>query len=250
MINKFAFINLRNSEYFQYMVSFREVLGKHDVVHDSFGCLYDALSDSLTLAEAALAVERGNEKVREKNDADRYRDRLHSKLFNFLKSIIYDDRDPRFDDAQAVMRIVNETGNPTRLPENAQSAVMTTLGNRLEPMRARLEAIGAQSIVDDMMDANRQFIRIESELREILTAQKLDVAPASMSAVRKQIDPLYRSIVAAINGYMNIPSKADTCRELVVETNVLVARYEALLAARKRERQEKQPKTEACEVCG
>ena len=248
MINKFAFINLRNSEYFQYMVSFREVLGKHAVVRDSFGCLYDSLSDGLTLAEAALAVERSNDKVREKNDADRYRDRLHRKLFNFLKSILYDDRDSRFDDAQAIMRVVNETGNPTRLPENAQSAVMTNLGNRLEPLRARLEAIGAQSMVDEMMEANRQFIRIETELRDMLAAQKLDDAPASMAAARKLINPLYRSIVAAINGYMNVPSKAETCIELVADINVLVARYDALLAARKRERQEKQPQT--CEVCG
>ena len=234
MINKFLFSNLRNPEYFQYMVSVRDVLSRHDVVHESFGCLYDALGGSLALAEVALAVERRSEKVREKNEADRYRDRMHRKLFNYLKSILYDDRDHRFDDAQAVMRIVNETGNPTRLPENAQSAVMTTLGNRLEPLRERLQAIGAQTIVEDMMNANRQFIIIEAELREELAAQKLDETPSSMSAARKMIDPVYRSIVAAINGYMNVPSKMESCRELVAEMNVLVARYDALLAARKK----------------
>ena len=248
MINKYAFINLRNSEYFQFMVSVRDILSKHGIVIESFGCLYDMLGENLTVAEAALAAEKRNDRVRQKNEADRYRDRLHRKLFNYLKSILYDERDQRFDDAQEIMRVVREAGNPTRLPENAQSAMMTALGNKLEPLSERLENIGAKTTVDEMMEANRQFIALETEYRQMIAAQQLDGTPASMAAARKLIDPIYRSIVAAINGYANVPSKRDECRELVTELNVLVARYDALLSARKREKKEKQ--ADACEECG
>ena len=249
MINKFAFINLRNPEYLQFMVSVRDVLSKHSVVADSFGCLYEALTKNLINAEAALAAERRNDKVREKNEADRYRDRLHRKLYNYLKSILYDEKDERFDDAQEVMRVVKDAGNPTRLSENAQSAMMTALGNKLEPLNRQLIATGAKTMVDDMLEANRAFIVLEADLREMIAAQKLDQTPASMTAARKQLDPIYRSIVAAINGYVNVPSKKEQCRELVAEMNVLAARYETLLAARKREKVDKQPE-ETCQECG
>ena len=209
MVNKFARHNLRNAEYFQFISSAIDIFAKFKVDEETFACLFEELRRLQPLAEAAMIAERRSEKVREKNEADRYRDRMHSKLFNYLKYILYDDRDPRFEDAQAVMRVVKEAGNPTRLTENAQSAMMTALGNRLEPLRAQLEAIGAQAIVNDMMEANRQFIIAETEMREMLAAQKLDDAPTSMSAARKQIDPVYRAIVNAINGYCGIPSKRD-----------------------------------------
>jgi len=247
MIDIFSFRNLRNAEYYQFMVSVFNLFTKCDLIRVIFEYLYESMGANLQAAEAALAAERKNEKVREKNEADRYRDRLHSKLFNSLKAILYDERDPRYDDAQTVMRIVKEAGNPTRLSENAQSAMMTTLGNRLEPYRKQLEAIGAQQTVDEMLEANRRFITVETELRETLAAQKLSDTPLSMSAVRKQIDPAYSTIIAGINVFTGIPSKKEECKELIAEMNVLIARYDALLSARKREKKDKQPTL--CDEC-
>ena len=234
MVEIFPSRDLRNPEYFQFMDSAHVIFGKYGIVRENSGFLYDAMGENLKIAEGALAAERRNEKVREKNEADRYRDRLHSKLFNYLKTILYDERDPRFDDAQTVMRVVKEAGNPTRLSENAQSAMMTALGVKLEPLRSQLEAIGAQQIANEMLEANRQFIAIERELREMLAAQKSSETPTSMSAVRKQIDPLYRAIVSAINAYTKTNAKKEECKDLISEMNVLIARYNAILAARKK----------------
>ena len=247
MIDNFSIRDLRSAEYFQFMVSVHDIFSKHSIVRENSGFLFDSMSENLKIAEGALTAERRNEKVREKNDADRYRDRMHSKFFNYLKFILYDERDSRFDDAQAIMRVVKEVGNPTRLPENAQSAMMTALGARLEPLRSQMEAIDAQQIADEMMEANRLFITIERELRELLAAQKISETPASMSAIRKQIDPTYRAIVAGINAYTKTPSKKEEYAELISEMNVLIARYGALLAARKREKTE--PETVVCEKC-
>jgi hypothetical protein len=250
MINNFSFRNLRNAEYYQFMVSAFDLFAKSGFVRENFGYLYDSMGENLRAAETALAAERKNEKIREKNEADRYRDRLHSKLFNYLKSILYDDRDARFDDAQVVMRVVKEAGNPTRLAENAQSAMMTTLGNRLEPYRSQLEAIDAHRMVEEMLEANRRFIVVERELREMLAAQKLSDVPQSMTAVRRQIDPAVRAIITGVNVFTKVPSKKEECKELIAEMNVLTARYDALLSARKREKKEK-PTAEptVCDEC-
>ena len=236
MIQKIQMTALRNAEYFQFISSSCDLFACLGVDRDNLGTLYDELNNLLKMAETALTIEKKNAKVREKNDMDRYRDRLHSKLFNTLKAVLYDERDERFDDAQEVMRVVKEAGNPTRLSENAESAMLTTLGNKLEPYRSRLEAIGMQTIVDNLMEANRQFIALEKECREMLAAQKMGQTPPSMSAVRKQIDPVYRAIVNAINGYWGIPAKKEAYRELVAEMNVLAAKYDALLMARKKEK--------------
>ena len=229
------------------MVSVFDLFTKCDFVCENFEYLYESMGESLRAAETALAAERKNEKVKEKNEADRYRDRLHSKLFNYLKAVLYDERDPHYDDAQAVMRVVKEAGNPTRLAENAQSAMMTALGNRLEPYRTQLEAIGAQQIVDSMLEANRRFIAIERELREMIAAQKLSDTPMSMGAVRRQIDPVYGAIISGVNVFVGIPSKAEECKALIAEMNVLIARYDLLLSARKKEKKEKQPTV--CDEC-
>ena len=248
MIDNFSSKNfLRHPEFFQFMVSARDIFSKSAVIKENAMFLFNSLDDKLKLAETLLAAEKRNDKLREKNDADEHRDNMHSKLFNYLKTILYDRRDARYEDAQAVMRIVRETGNPTRLSENLQSAMMTTLGNKLEPYRPQLEAIGALQTVDDMIEANRRFIEIENELREMATAKKLSETPTSMGAARKQIDPIYRSIVSTINTIAQAPAKADACKELITEMNVLIARYDAMVAARKRETKEKE--TNVCPEC-
>jgi len=110
MIHKFAIQNLRNAEHYQYMISAYGIFVKFDVDRENLGIFYDTLSEHLKTAETALSIEKNNEKVRGKNEMDHYRDRLHSKLFNHLKSILYDEKDARFDNAQQVMRVVKEVG--------------------------------------------------------------------------------------------------------------------------------------------
>jgi len=89
MINNFGIRNLRNAEYCQFMVSVFDLFTQCDFVRGNFEYLYESMGESLRAAETALAAERKNEKVKEKNEADRYRDRLHSKLFNYLKAVLY-----------------------------------------------------------------------------------------------------------------------------------------------------------------
>jgi hypothetical protein len=234
MINKLDIPRLRNAEYYQFMVSARDIFKKFDAASQNLSTLYTELDTQIALAEEALAAERRNEKVREKNEMDSRRDRLHSRLFNYLKYILLDERDPRFDAAQEVMQVVQAAGNPSRLPENVQSAMLTTLGNRLEPFRAQLETICAQQIVDELMEANREFIVLERESREITASQKLSETPTSMSVVRRRIDPIYRSVIAVLNGYAVVMANDESFREKIAEMNVLIGRYDSLLAARRR----------------
>jgi len=232
MINKFPIHALRNAEHYQFMASAHLIFEKHSFDRIHLQPLYDDLGVLIKAIEQGLAVERKNEKIREKNEMDRYRDRLHSRLFNYVKSILYDEQDPLFDDAQTVMSILKDVGNPNRLAENAQSTMLITLGNRLATVNVQIEKIGATFMVEKLMETNRQFIRLETESREVTASRKLDHVP-SVTIVRKKIDPVYRNIVDALNGYVRIPVKKEACRELIYEMNILVAKYDALLSARR-----------------
>ncbi len=231
MINKINSNNLRNPEHFQFIGSAYAIFLKYNIDPENLGPVYAELAICLDAEETALAVERGNEKIREKNDADSYRDKLHGKLFNYVKSIIYDEKDPRYDIAQRVMKVLKEVGNPTQLAENTESAMLTTLGNKLEAHRDEVDAIGARDIVDALMEANRLFIALEKECREIVATLQTVKSP-SMSVVRKQTDPVYRQIVNAINGYADLPSKKEAYKGVVAEMNTLVAKYENSMSGR------------------
>ena len=233
-LKNIRFRELRNAEYFQYMTDMYTIIAKYDFLGEVLQFLVSELKRLLGIAEVALLAERRNDMVRQKNEADRRRDRLHSRLFNYLKYITGDEEDPRFDDAQTIMRIIKEAGNPTNLSENAQTAMMTALATKLEPHSETLTNIGAKQHVDDMNAANQQFIAVNDELRSMIAAKKLDPTQASMSVIRKDMDRLYVSIMGSLSGYAM--AKSDEGAEMIAELNVLIERFDALLAARKRNR--------------
>jgi hypothetical protein len=232
-INKFVTRNLLNAEFYQFLVSANAIFDSHKIDFDRLQPLYEALQSHAVQMEISLASERRNEKIRKKNEMDTRRDRLHGRLFNYLKYILFDETDERYNDAREVMNIVRTVGNPTQLSENRQSALMTTLGNRLRQANDKLEAIGAKEIVDQMMDANTQFIELERQVREITAAQKTEGMPSAGNA-RREAYEVYRTIVDAINAFAKMQHKKEKYADIVTDMNVLVNRYNTMMAARRR----------------
>ena len=237
IIKKFVLTRMLITEYYLYIKSAYDLFVKYKIDGAVFGCFIEKLGELLDLAEAALSLEKTNAKYREKDEADNLRDRLHGRLYNYLKYILLDYNDHRYADAQTIMAVVEDVGNPTRLPENVQSTVMLSLVNRLEVYNEKLEFIGARAIVDDMAVANQRFIAVEAELRELRTMHKYNSVPP-MTELRKEIDPIFNAIIGAINGYCVLESKRDEYADIVREMNTLSARYKITVDARKRDKKE------------
>ena len=232
MVNSLYIVRLRNAEYFQFMTDLHKIVAKFEFIGDVFRILIAELHRLLGIAEVALLAERRNDLVRQKNEADNRRDRAHSRLFNYLKYILDDDQDPRFNTAQEIMRIIKEAGNPRNLPENAQTAMMTALARRLQPLARQLAEIGATQVVENMNAANEQFIAANDELRQMLAARKLDETARSMTDLRKDIDRYYVAIIGTLGAYAL--AKPNDSAEMIAEVNVLIRRFDAKLAARTR----------------
>lgn len=230
VIIKLPISQLRNPEHFQFITDADKIFRKYNLAPQDMSGLYQELSDCRQAEEAAMAIERRNDIIKEKNIGDIYRDKLHSSMFNYIKSIIYDELDPRFDAAQRIMTVMKEVGNPTKLAENAESGMLVTLGNRLEPYRADLETTGAQVHLDKLMNANRHFMELEEECRNVAATQA-DTKVPSMATVRKQTDPVYRKIVNTFNVFIDLKG-IDEYKDMVNDLNVLVDKYDRLLAQR------------------
>jgi hypothetical protein len=241
MIHKFHVNILRNAEHFQFVTDACAIFSKHRLEPEMLSSLYESFSGLQKEEETALAVEKDNAKIREKGGADLFRDKLHRKLFNHVKAILYDETDPLFDAAQRVMAVIKGAGNPTQLAENAESAVLTTLGNKLVSHRSDLEAIGAQQHVDKLVEANHRFMQLEKECRDIASERAVVNMP-SVADVRKRADVVYRNIVNAFNSLASIRGEA-LYQALIADVNTLVAKYDNLLAQRKGKKDDKSATT-------
>ncbi|MDR3272885.1 MAG: DUF6261 family protein [Flavobacteriaceae bacterium] len=231
MIKKIKLMHLRNAEHFQYMVGANQIFDKYGFASQLLSPSYGELSRLRNEEEKSMAIERNNAKIKEKSVTDHFRDKLHSKLFNSVKVILYDETDPSFDMAQRVMAVIKSVGNPRNLAENAESAMLTTLTNKLEPYRADMEAMSVLPHLDKLTEANLHFIQLETECREIVSIRAVVNVP-SVAVIRKQIDPVYHTIIDYLNVHIKLNGDTD-CQSLVAELNTLVEKYDTLLAQRK-----------------
>jgi hypothetical protein len=231
MIRKVKITQLRNAEHLQFVTDSEKVLRTHLLELDALSSVYDNYTRLGKAEETAMAVELRNEKVKLKNEAEYYRDRLHGKLFNYVKAILYDEADPQFDAARRVMEVIKSVGNPTRLSENAETAMLTTLGNKLAPYTADLESIGAQSHLYKLMEANQKFSQLEAECRNI-ASERAQTGLPSVSTIRKEIDPVYRKIVDTFNVFILLHGE-ESYKALIADLNTLTDKYNTLISQHK-----------------
>ena len=237
MIEKLKLENLYNIEHLQFMTDAAGLFRKYGLETAELSPQYEELYRLVGQEEVSMAVEKANEAIKAKNSADAYRDKLHSKLFNHLRSILCDTEDPRYDAAQRVMKVVRDAGNPTQLSESAESAALSTLGRKLEPHRDDLAVAGAQEHVDRLLEANRRFMELESECRRLESVKKLADTP-SMTTARKQTDATYRLLVNAFNTFASLRN-GEVYKELFTEMNILVNKYDRMLSQHKSAKQVK-----------
>lgn len=223
MINKAKLESYLNTFHLQFLIAVCGIFKKYNAEPELLSGSYTELYALKDKEKEAMAREKKNEKIREKNDEDRTRERLHSSMFNYLKSILYDDSDTRREAAQRIMDVVTAVGNPRKLAENAESALLTTLSNRLSSYGEDLDTTGARQHLTKLTESNNRFIVLEKECREIAADRILADAP-STTTIRKQVDPVYRSIIDTLNALIKVKGDAEY-KNLITEMNVLIAKY-------------------------
>jgi hypothetical protein len=226
MINSLNSGNLRNPEHVNFVNEIVSVLKKHNPDNP---LLKDCCDEIFALRDEevqAMDVELGNVLSKQVSAAEQYRDRLHGGLYYYVKSFLYDDAEAaRFDAAQRIMRIMQQVGNPTKLSDSAETALLDKLADQLQTYAADLELLGATGRLQKLTDANRRFVELSTTRRE----DNLSRPSGNVKAVRLKIDPVCKALVNAIN----LLSRKDTrYAGLIDDFNAVTAKYNQLLSNR------------------
>ncbi len=228
-IQKFEHRSLRNKEHLQFIKLVLEALIKHDPNNLNIRGLYDELAQLIQEEEMALSVELGSSITAQREAADNRRDRMHSVLYNYVKSFLFDEEEvAEFESAQRVMRIIRQVGNPWKLADQAETSMIIQLGNELKPYQADLEQIGAQSRLDKLLVANDRFVELDKLCRD----DKTNRPSGNVKSVRVKVNPAYWAIANAINADID-RFKDDRFNAVATDINSIIKDYSTLLAQRK-----------------
>lgn len=222
--------NFRNAEHLQFMDENCTLLKQHDPANLEINDLYEDLVSLKNEEQAIMAIERGNALTESVSYMERYRDRLHGGLYCYVKSFLYDEEEAeQYDAARRIMRIIQQVGNPTKLSESAETSMLNTLEEQLKPYTADLELIGAMPRLNKLMAANRRYVELFAERRD----NNLERPTGGMKNIRLKIDPVYKSIVSAINNFASRKAFAEKYAGIVKGMDKLAAEYNRLLNSRK-----------------
>ncbi len=237
-IVKFSPHNLRNKEHMQFIRLILEALLKHDPDNLNIRALYDDLAQLMQEEETALSVELGSSITAQRDAADYYRDRMHSQLYHYVKSFLFDEEEAAdFEAAKRVMRIIRQVGNPWKLADQAETSMIIQLGNELKPYQADIDQIGAQGRLDKLLSANQRFAEVDKLCRD----DKTNRPSGNVKVVRLKVDPAFTSIKDAINADID-RYKDNRFDTVVTDLNAIIKDYSTLLAQRKGGAKKDEPK--------
>jgi hypothetical protein len=84
--------------------------------------------------------------------------------------------------------------------------------------------------LDKLIEANRRFMELEKECRDI-AGERSAVKSPSVATIHKQTDIVYCLIVNSINMFITWEGEASY-RTLISDLNILVEKYDNILARR------------------
>jgi hypothetical protein len=163
-----------------------------------------------------------------KENAESYRDNRYSALVAFVRNASYDSNNTVSEAAESIMEVINNIGNPTNLGDSKATAELYNLVARLDTFASKINIIGANVRLKELEDANRKFERLQNEWFKA-GAKKSSI---TITNIRLQLAPVYKSIVYRINALIEI-NGVDQYKNFVDAHNKMIEYYRNILAQRK-----------------
>jgi hypothetical protein len=163
-----------------------------------------------------------------KEKAEQQRDHRYGAFVAFVRNALYDSRPEVNEAAESIMEVLKNAGNPVKLSDSKETAELYSLVARLEPLAPQIALIGADVRLQELKDANREFELQQDEWYKA-GAQKLT---GSLSAIRKQWAPVYKSIIYRINAMMEV-NGATSYQTFAAAHNETITHYRNLIAQRR-----------------
>ncbi|MDR3195157.1 MAG: DUF6261 family protein [Tannerella sp.] len=190
--------------------------------------LYPVFAGYLGRLRQAYQVTAGNPLTHAKDQAEAFRDNRYGALSACVRSACYDTNPEIRQAAEAVHAVLEKAGNPSELSDSVETAELIALFEHLQPCAAQLEQIGALPRLQELEQANLNFVQIQDEWYRT-GGQK----PAgNVRTIRKEGDPTYHHVVNRVNALIEVNGPAEY-QSFINIHNATIEQYKHILAQRK-----------------
>lgn len=220
--------NYRNEEHFQFQTEFKDLVLHYtpetlniEAAWAVFLPLYNKESAVLDLLQKSSLTVRIA-------DADHYRDRIDSGLFDTVKGATNHFNPAVKEAADRIQVILDRFGNINRKSYDEQTAAINSLITDLNNGYADdVATLGIGDWLAELQAANNAFV----ELMKERYSEEADKPDYNMKTARAETDPAYRTIINRINALI-IVNGEETYKGFVKDLNQRIDKYNLILAQR------------------
>jgi hypothetical protein len=243
-IHEIVLRQLRNAEYIELEHGILDIINGVPPVKADLLTQYTIASDTLTLLNNAFLNDPASPLTTEINNLDDQRDQIITGLVAVTDGYCYSPIAAQAAAAAVLSHNLKVYGKSiAKQAFNAESTIIDNIVNDWTTQTALSNAVttlGLGGWVTALSTANTQF-RTKYAARTAALATESLVTPKSVSELRPEADLALTNLLKKLDGYYGVNDGTAPWNIVVAEVNVLIDKYNALLAGRKTRAKKDEP---------
>ena len=224
-IENFALTKLANASHLQFMADVDVVLSAVGF-NGEIATEYSSFKTALSIEAESQKTEDGSAITKLIADADSLRDDRYDGFYFLVKGNTNHFDSEVAESARRIIRILDQFGNPTKLPYNNETSVLNSIIASLETtLSADIIQIGLSPWVANIKQLNTDFAKLFNDRRDEYAGR---VIPA-MKETRVLTDAAYKKMVERINALTIVHGEA-TYMDAIYKLNETITYFRNTLA--------------------
>jgi hypothetical protein len=221
-ISRIYLEKLRNEAHYQFFFAFIALVSKYLFIKEKALELFELLQQLFTREDEVVDYIRKSDYTAKIADADRRLDRVIIGFGEIVEGACHHFNPQTVDAAQSLKNLLKTYGNIIKKNYDEELAAVTNLLQDLDgTYREKVDAVdGLPGWVQEIRAANDAL----ATLLELRNTEKAAKPQERMAGVRREIDVVYRNLIARIEALALVEGEANYVA-FVNELNALVERF-------------------------
>jgi hypothetical protein len=221
-ISKIYVDRLRNEAHYQFIAALIALVIRVPLIGEKLGDLFELLQRLFAREDEAVDYIRKSDYSAKVAEADRRLDKTITGFGEMLRSALHHFRPEVAEAAQSLKNLLKTYGNIARKNYDEELAAVTNLLQELEGAYA--EKVSLITTLPEWVTEIRAASESLTELLALRNTEKANKPQERMENIRREIDPVYRNIVARIEALSSVEGD-DAYAPFILELNTLVERF-------------------------
>ncbi|MDR2563321.1 MAG: DUF6261 family protein [Prevotellaceae bacterium] len=214
--------NLRNEAHCQYLAFFVALLVKFPAIIEKIGNLLELFNSKFLIEKQVLDFVRKSDYSEKIREADRNLDKFITGFVETIRGAIKHRSQAVSEAAVSLTNLMKTYKNITRKNYDEELASVNSLLKELTGEYS--DRIAVITGLDEWVEDIRSSSEILAELLALRTAEKAAKPQDRMIGIRREVDPLYRKIIAKIDAFILIEGEENYIA-FITDINALIDRY-------------------------